>query len=92
MTAREGDEAVLAAFARSREEHLGHVIGLASVLACIPGTETVQANMVRAIIDELMVQFVGAKSDTRAAARSIADRVLALSRQTPSPRRKSRAR
>jgi len=92
MTAREGDEAVLAAFARSREEHLGHVIGLASVVACIPGTETVQANMVRAIIDELMVQFVGAKSDTRAAARGIADRVLALSRQTPSPRRKSRAR
>ena len=92
MPSKESAEAVLSAFARSREEHLGHVIGLASVVACIPGTETVQANTVRAIVDELMLQFVGAKSDTRAAARSIADKVLAISRRTRSPRRASRAR
>lgn len=77
----EGVEAVQAEFARTREEHLGHVIGLASVVACIPGVEGVQTKRVRGVIDELMLQFVGAKSDTRIAARSIADKVLSLARQ-----------
>ena len=76
----EGVEAVQAEFARTREEHLGHIIGLASVVACIPGVESIQANMVRGMIDELMLQFIGAKSDTRAAARSIADKVLSRGR------------
>jgi len=76
----EGVEAVQAEFARTREEHLGHVIGLASVVACIPGIESVETNRVRGMIDELMLQFVGAKSDTRSAARSIADKILALGR------------
>jgi len=76
----EGVEAVQAEFARTREEHLGHIIGLASVVACMPGVESIQVNMVRGMIDELMLQFIGAKSDTRAAARSIADKVLSRGR------------
>lgn len=74
-------EAVLAEFARSREEHLGHVIGMAAVLACVPGVNRIEANAVRGVIDELVAQFVGAKSDTRVAARHLSDRVLALARQ-----------
>jgi hypothetical protein len=79
--AEQSVEAVLAEFARSREEHLGHVIGMAAVLACIPGANRIDANAVRGVIDEFMAQFVGAKSDTRTAARRIADKVLALARQ-----------
>jgi hypothetical protein len=74
-------DAVLAEFARNREEHLGHIIGLAAVVASIPGVESAQINRVREIIDETMLDFVGAKSDTRVAARSIAERVLAMNRQ-----------
>jgi len=74
-------EVVSAEFARTREEHLGHIIGLAAVIACIPGVESMQAARVRGAIDELMLQFVGAKSDTRTAARSIADKVQSISRQ-----------
>jgi len=74
-------EAISAEFARMREEQLGHAIGLAAVVACIPGVEGVHAGRVRGVIDELLLQFVGAKSDTRAAARSIADKVQSLSKQ-----------
>jgi hypothetical protein len=81
MASKQDAQGVLAEFARAREEHLGHVIGLASVIACIPGVESIQANAVRGVIDELMLQFVGAKSDTRTAARGIADKVLSISRQ-----------
>ena len=70
----------MAEFARTREEHLGHIIGLASVVACIHGVEEAQVNKVRATIDELMLQFVGAKSDTRTAARSIANKILSIAR------------
>ena len=84
-------EAVLAEFARTREEHLGHIIGLASVVACIHGVEEAQVNKVRSTIDELMLQFVGAKSDTRAAARSIANKVLSIGRGGHSPDSATRA-
>jgi len=77
-----GDQSVLAEFARSREEQLGHAIGLAAVIACMPGARSVEINAVRGVIDELLFQFVGAKSDTRAAARSIAEKVLALAAKT----------
>lgn len=76
----EGVEAVQAEFARTREEHLGHIIGLASVVACMPGVESIEVNTVRGMIDQLMLQFIGAKSDTRVAARSIADKVLSRGR------------
>jgi len=79
--AETGTEAVLAELARTREEQLGHVIGLASIIACIPGVERIEPNAVRGVIDELMLQFVGAKSDTRVAARRMADKVLSLGRQ-----------
>jgi hypothetical protein len=72
----EGTEAVLAEFARTREEHLGHIIGLASIIACIPGAAHVEVNTVRGLIDEMMLHYVGAKSDTRKAARSIAEMVI----------------
>jgi hypothetical protein len=78
-------EAVLAEFARTREEHLGHIIGLASVVACIRGVEDTQVSRVRGAIDELMLQFVGAKSDTRKAARSIADKILSIGREGRGP-------
>jgi hypothetical protein len=78
-----GTEAVLAELARTREEQLGHVIGLAAIMACIPGVERIDANAVRGVIDEMLLQFVGAKSDTRAAARRMADKVLSLGRQAP---------
>jgi hypothetical protein len=77
-----GIEAVLAEFARTREEHLGHIIGLASVIACIPGVDQVQIDSVRSVIDSMMLQFVGAKTDTRQAARSIAKRVLSATKST----------
>jgi hypothetical protein len=74
--AGDGVEAVMAEFARGREEHLGHIIGLAAVIASIPGVETVQIDKARSLIDGMMLQFVGAKSDTRQAARSIVKTVL----------------
>jgi hypothetical protein len=74
--AGDGVEAVMAEFARSREEHLGHIIGLASVIASIPGVDKVQIDNARSLIDSMMLQFVGAKTDTRQAARSIVKMVL----------------
>ena len=79
--AETGTEAVLAELARTREEQLGHVIGLASIMACIPGVEKIEIAAVRGVIDDMMLQFVGAKSDTRVAARRMADKVLSIGRQ-----------
>jgi hypothetical protein len=73
-------EAVIGGFAKNNEEHLGRAIGLAAVISSLPGAQNITAERVHELVDQMMLEFVGAKSDTRAAARRMASIVLSAAK------------
>jgi len=75
-----GVDAVVSGFARNNEEHLGRAIGLAAVVANLPGVGDIPARRVHELVDQMMLVFVGTKSDTRSAARRIAGIVLSAAK------------
>jgi hypothetical protein len=69
-------EAVASGFAKMNEDHLGRAIGLAAIVASLPEVREVPIQRVHELIDRMMLEFVGAKSDTRYAARRMVGIVL----------------
>ena len=73
-------EAVIGGFAKNNEEHLGRAIGLAAVIASLPGVQNLTAERVHELVEQMMLEFVGTKSDTRAAARRMVSIVLSAAK------------
>jgi hypothetical protein len=61
----------------THDDALGCAVGIAAFVASMPGAADVNADKVRALIDELLLNMKSANPDVAGAARSIASGIYA---------------